>query len=97
MSVEVRTLIRPMSLENPLWGAPRIHGELLKLGHDIGQSSIAKYMVRRSGPPTGTRQTFIPNHMPEIVAIDFFTVHTAAHHPLQTSPAIPRPTGQVCS
>jgi putative transposase len=67
-----------MSIENPLWGAPRIHGELLKLGHDICESSIAKYMVRRSGPPTQTWQTFIRNHMPDIVAIDFFTVHTAA-------------------
>jgi hypothetical protein len=60
--VEVRTLIRRMSLENPLWGAPRIHGELLKLGHDICQSLIAKYMVRRSGPPNQTWQTFIRNH-----------------------------------
>ena len=66
-----------MSLENPLWGAPRIHGELLKLGHDICQSSIAKYMVRQSGPPNQTWQTFIRNHMPDIVAIDFLTVPTA--------------------
>jgi hypothetical protein len=51
VSAEVRSLIRRMSLENPLWGAPRIHGELSKLGHDICESSIAKYMVRRAGPP----------------------------------------------
>lgn len=66
-----------MSVENPLWGAPRIHGELLKLGYDICESTIAKYMVRRPGPPTQTWQTFIRNHVAEIVAIDFFTVHTA--------------------
>ena len=66
-----------MSLENPLWGAPRIHGELLKLDYDICESSIAKYMVRRAGPPTQTWKTFIRNHLTEIAAIDFFTVHTA--------------------
>jgi hypothetical protein len=65
-----------MSLENPLWGAPHIHGELLKLGYDICETSIAKYMVRRPGPPSQTWQTFIQNHMAEIVAIDFFTVPT---------------------
>ncbi len=74
MSVEVRTLINRMSRENPLWGAPRIHGELLKLGYDVCESSIAKYMVRRTGPPNQTWQTFIRNHMGEIASIDFFTV-----------------------
>ncbi len=77
MSVEVRTLIRRMSQENPRWGAPRIHGELLKLGHDACESTIAKYMVRRSGPPSQTWQTFLRNHMAEVAAIDFFTVSTA--------------------
>jgi len=57
--------------------APRIHGELLKLGYDICESTIAKYMVRRPGRPTQTWQTFIRNHMAEIAAMDFFTVHTA--------------------
>jgi len=71
-----------MSLENPLWGAPRIHGELLKLGYDVCESTIAKYMVRRPGPPTQSWQTFIRNHMAEIVAIDFFTVHTATFRTL---------------
>ena len=66
-----------MSLENRFWGAPRIHGELLKLGYDVCESTIAKYMVRRPGPPSQTWQTFIRNHMAEIVAIDFFTVPTA--------------------
>ena len=73
---EVRTLIYRMSLENAQWGAPRIHGELLKLGYDICESTIAKYMVLRPGPPTQTWQTFLRNHMAEVVAIDFFTVPT---------------------
>src|ERR1700730_13159643 len=49
--LEIRRLIREMSIANPFWGAPRIHGELLKLGIDVGQTSVAKYMVRRRGPP----------------------------------------------
>lgn len=63
MSAEVRTLIRRISLENPLWGAPRIYGELIKLGYDICESTIAKYMVRRLVPPTQTWRTFIRNHL----------------------------------
>jgi transposase InsO family protein len=82
VSAEVRALIRRMSLENPLWGTPRIHGELLKLGYDICESTIAKYMVRRPGPPTQTWRTFIHNHMAEVAAIDFFTVHTATFRTL---------------
>ena len=79
---DVRALIYRMSLENPLWGAPRIHGELLKLDYDICESSISKYMARRSGPPTQTWQTFIRNHLTEIAAIDFFTVRTATFRTL---------------
>ncbi len=77
VSAEVRTLIRKMSSQNRLWGAPRIHGELLKLGYDICQTTIAKYMVRNPGPSAQTWRTFIRNHMSEMVAIDFLTVHTA--------------------
>ena len=66
-----------MSRENYLWGAPRLHGELLKLGLDICESTIAKYMVRRTGPPSQPWRTFIRNHLPDLVAVDFFTVHTA--------------------
>src|ERR1700756_4340410 len=51
IDMELRVLIRRMSIENPLWGAPRIHGELLKLGIEVAQSSVAKYMVKRRGPP----------------------------------------------
>src|SRR5712691_992855 len=57
--VEIRRLIREMSIANPLWGAPRIHGELLKLGIDIGQTSVAKYMARRRGPPSQGWKTFL--------------------------------------
>src|SRR6202140_5312296 len=59
---EIRKLIREMSIANPLWGAPRIHGELLKLGIDIGQTSVAKYMVKRRGPPSQGWKTFLHNH-----------------------------------
>jgi hypothetical protein len=60
--LEIRGLIREMSIANPLWGAPRIHGELLKLGIEIGQTSVAKYMARRSGPPSQGWKTFLRNH-----------------------------------
>jgi putative transposase len=63
-----------MSRENPLWGAPRIHGELLKLGIDIGETSVSKYMVRHRKPPTQTWRTFLDNHIRQLVSVDFFTV-----------------------
>ena len=66
-----------MSLNNRLWGAPRIHRELLKLGYDICETTIAKYIVQHHGPSGQTWRTFIQNHMSEMVAIDFLTVHTA--------------------
>jgi hypothetical protein len=65
-----------MSVENPLWGAPRIHGELLKLGIEVAQSSVAKYMVKRRGPPSQGWRTFLRNHVPDIAAIDLFVVPT---------------------
>jgi transposase InsO family protein len=65
-----------MSNENPLWGAPRIHGELLKLGFDVAQSSVAKYMVKRRGPPSQGWRTFLRNHAPDIAAMDLFVVPT---------------------
>ena len=76
VSKEIRKLIRRMSRENPLWGAPRIHGELLKLGIDIGETSVSKYMVRRRSPPSQTWRTFLENHVKTTVSIDFFTVPT---------------------
>jgi putative transposase len=72
----VRELIRKMSRENQLWGAPRIHGELLKLGIDIGETSVSKYMVRGRKPPSQTWRTFLENHVKTMVSIDFFTVPT---------------------
>jgi transposase InsO family protein len=65
-----------MSVENPLWGAPRIHGELLKLGFEVAQSSVAKYMVKRRGPPSQEWRTFLRNHSPDIAAMDLFVVPT---------------------
>src|ERR1700680_1621649 len=73
---KIRRLIREMSIANPLWGAPRIHGELLKLGIEIGQTSVAKYMARRRGPPSQGWQTFLHNHADGIAAMDLFVVPT---------------------
>ena len=66
-----------MSQENPLWGAPRIHGELLKLGIEISQASVSKYMVRHPRAPSQTWRTFLRNHVGCLVSVDFFTVPTA--------------------
>jgi transposase InsO family protein len=74
--LEIRELIREMSIANPLWGAPRIHGELLKLGIDIGQTSVANYMARRRGPPPQGWKTFLRNHADGIAAMDLFVVPT---------------------
>src|SRR5262252_1813133 len=76
IETELRVLIRRMSVENPLWGAPRIHGELLKLGFKVAQSSVAKYMVKRSGPPSQGWRTFLHNHSPDIPAMDLFVAPT---------------------
>src|SRR2546425_647537 len=77
VAADVRALIRTMSAANPLWGAPRIHGELLKLGIDVGQATVAKYMVRRRRPPSQTWRTFLTNHVHQVAAADFFVVPTA--------------------
>ena len=74
---EIRHLIRRMCRANPLWGAPRIHGELLKLGIDVSEAAVSKYMIRRRGPPSQTWRTFLSNHAKDIIAVDFFTVPTA--------------------
>jgi transposase InsO family protein len=76
IEADLRALIRKMSIDNPLWGAPRIHGELLKLGFEVAQSTVAKYMVRRWGPPSQGWRTFLRNHAPEIAAMDLFVVPT---------------------
>ncbi len=73
---EARALIREISIANPLWGAPRIHGELLKLGIDVSQSTVANYMVRDRRPPSQGWLTFLRNHADGIAAIDLFIVPT---------------------
>jgi transposase InsO family protein len=76
IDADLRALIRQMSMDNPLWGAPRIHGELLKLGFEVAQSSVAKYMIKRSGPSAQGWSTFLHNHAPNIAAMDLFVVPT---------------------
>jgi transposase InsO family protein len=76
LDADLRALIRRMSVENPLWGAPRIHGELLKLGFSVAQSSVAKYMVKQHGSPSQAWRTFLRNHAPNIAAMDLFVVPT---------------------
>jgi transposase InsO family protein len=78
LSAEVRKLIRDISLANPLWGAPRIHGELLKLGIDVGQTSVGKYMARNKRPPSQGWKTFLRNHADGIASIDLFVVPTVS-------------------
>ena len=76
IEMELRALIRQMSTENQLWGAPRIHGELLKLGFSVAQSTVGNYMVKRRGPPSQGWRTFLRNHAPDIAAMDLFVVPT---------------------
>src|SRR6266545_7055008 len=73
---EVRDLIRRMSFENPLWGAPHIHGELLKLGFEVAQSTVSTYMTQRPDPSSQGWGTFLRNHGPNIAAMDLFVVPT---------------------
>ena len=74
---ETRDLIRHMCQANSLWGAPRIHGELLKLGIEVSEATVSKYRIKRRGPPSQTWRTFLENHAKELIALDFFTVPTA--------------------
>jgi len=76
MPHEIRQLIRAMSIANPLWGAPRIHGELLKLGIDVGQTTVAKYMAKHRRPPSQGWKTFLHNHADGIASVDLFVVPT---------------------
>src|SRR5215831_5827818 len=105
---EVRELIRKMSLGNPLWGAPRIHGELLKLGIEVSQATVAKHMVRQRRPPSQTWRTFLNTHAKQLVSTDFFVVPTVTFRVLyvfvgrtrggassiSTSPPTPARNGQ---
>ena len=80
VSREIRDLVRRMSRENTRWGAPRIHGELLKLGFSISQAAVSKYMVRYPSPPSQSWRTFLTNHADCLASIDFFVVPTATFH-----------------
>jgi hypothetical protein len=85
VEADVRDLIDRLSVENPRWGAPRIHSELLKLGFDVAETTVGKYMVSRPGPPSQSWRTFVNNHRSAIFAIDFLTVPTATF-PFDTAP-----------
>src|SRR6202165_4188873 len=75
--LESRARVDPQNQpQNPLWGAPRIHGELLKLGIDIGETSVGKYLIRGPKPPSQTWRTFLENHVKTMVSVDFLTVPT---------------------
>src|SRR6476620_5058102 len=76
ISLETRELIRQMSKANPLWGAPRIHGELLKLGNEVSQATVAKYMLRQGKSPSQSWRTFLENQLQQMVAADFLVVRT---------------------
>src|SRR5450756_78693 len=82
VSAELRTLIGEMSRANPLWGAPHIHGELLKLGFEVAQSTVARYMCRRRLPPSQGWRTFLHNHADGIAAVDLFALPTIAFQTL---------------
>jgi putative transposase len=77
VGADVRALIRKMAQDNPLWGAPRAHGELLKLGMEVSQATVAKYFSRSTPPPSQSWRTFLANHVGQIVAADFLVVPTA--------------------
>jgi transposase InsO family protein len=79
VSADIRVVIGAMSHANPLWGAPRIHGELQKLGIALSQSTVAKYMVHRRRPPSQTWRTFLANHVGPVMAADFFVVPTVTY------------------
>ena len=77
MSREIREMVRKMSLANPLWGAPRIHGELLKLGIDVSQATVGRYLPWRPKVPCPTWRSFLHNHLHDTAAVDMFVVVTA--------------------
>jgi transposase InsO family protein len=77
VAADTRHLIRDMRQANPLWGAPRIHGELLKLEIEVAQSTVAKYLRRARKPPSQTWRTFLTNHLEQMASLDFFLVPTA--------------------
>jgi len=77
VNVEIKALVRSMAAANPLWGAPRIHGELLKLGIVVAERTVSRLLPKRRSPPSQTWRTFLTNHVRDLVSVDFFTVPTA--------------------
>jgi putative transposase len=77
VNAEIVALVRKMAAANPLWGAPRIHGELLKLGIDVAERTVSRLIPKRPLRPSQTWHTFLSNHVQDLVSIDFFTVPTA--------------------
>jgi putative transposase len=82
MSFDVRKLIRTMAAANPLWGAPRVHGELLKLGFEISERTVSRLMPKKDRKPSQTWMTFLRNHVGQMVSVDFFTIATIRLHVL---------------
>ena len=76
VSSEIRKLVKTMAVANPLWGAPRVHGELLKLGFEVSERTVSRLMPRRSRNPSQSWMTFLQNHVGQMVSVDFFTVAT---------------------
>src|SRR5207247_11461426 len=85
----IKALVRRMAAANPLWGAPRIHGELLKLGIDVAERTVSRLLAKRRSPPSQTWRTFLINHVRDLVSIDFFTVPTAHFHVLFVPVVLP--------
>src|SRR3989441_1401762 len=77
VTAEIKALVARLATANPLWGAPRIHGELLKLGIDVAERTVSRLLPKRGSPPSQTWRTFLTNHVRDLVSIDFFTVPTA--------------------
>jgi putative transposase len=77
INADLKALVRKMAAANPLWGAPRIHGELLKLGIDVAERTVSRLISKHRPPPSQTWRTFLTNHVPDLVSLNFFTVPTA--------------------
>src|SRR5215470_7323187 len=86
LAVSIRDLIRRMSRANRLWGAPRIHGELLKLGIEVAPSTVGKYLRRTRKPPSQTWRTFLTNHMAQVASMDFFSAPQGRRSPVGEGP-----------
>jgi len=72
VNAEIKALVIRIAAANPLWGAPRIHGELLKLGIDVAERTVSRLLPKRRSPPSQTWQTFLTNHVRDLVSIDFW-------------------------